>query len=176
MPPLSLTQTQANVREYNSRMTPKNQPMKARQQMPDAYKPQITDLKAAWEAWKAKKKQEEAAKKSLTNEENMIEKLYKSLFEKQQQKPQTSPPARKTNVQGFSGPYSQQQYFSSFGNRGAAEKDPAPAMFNPQPSQFEYPDYRMTESQKKDIVHFMIPEPAMNVGGNASCIPTQNLF
>ena len=102
----------------------------------------------------------------------MIEKLYKSLFDKKQQKPQISSPARKANVQGSSGPYSQQQYFSSFGNSGSAEKDPAPAMFNPQPSQIEYPDYRMTESQKKDIVHFMTPEPAMNVGGNSkSSVP-----
>lgn len=172
MPQPSLTHTQASVREFNSHMTPKNEPMKTQQRMPGAYKPQITDLKAAWEAWKAKKKQEEAAKKSLTSEENMIEKLYKSLFDKQQRKPQTSPPARKTNVQGFSGPYSQQQYFSSFGNRGSAEQDPVPAMFNSQPSQVEYPDYRMTESQKKDIVHFMTAEPAMNVGGNAkSSVP-----
>lgn len=38
------------------------------------------DFKALWEAWKEKKREEAAAKKTLTTEESMIETLYQKLF------------------------------------------------------------------------------------------------
>eukprot|EP00795_Rhopilema_esculentum_P008194 gene8194-14126_t len=92
------------------------------------------DFKALWEAWKAKKRAEDAAKKSLTDEGRKIEEVYQSLFgnknaQQSAPKPQNSnfvspatqkvePPSQKSAVASYNDPFKYQQQIQNYDQRG----------------------------------------------------------
>ena len=150
-------------------------------------KPKYMDFKALWEAWKEKKRQEEAAKKTLNAEETMIEKLYQSIFgnKNKQQKPQQyqnnfiKPSNEVPSVQQAT--YSQQQQ-ANLNNNGLnargriGNQQQTSVMHNSNLNYPQYrqdiPDYGLTAYQKKDYTqYYRAARPYYVSGQTKSSLP-----
>ena len=146
------------------------------------------DFKSIWEAWKEKKRQEEAAKKSQKAEESMIERVYQSLFGNkgnQRNSQQFQSNFYKSSNQLPSvqkAAYNQGGQVNTNYNRavgkGRVEKQPqTPLMSNyynynyPQ-YQPSYPNYGLTNYQKQYYAQYYTAEsPSFVSGETKSSMP-----
>lgn len=147
------------------------------------------DFKSLWEAWKAKKKAEEAAKKTLNSDETMIEKLYQSLFGNknsqqaatQQQSSNFYKPSNTLQpVQQTAAfrPYNQPAnggFDSQFWARNGIQKQAQPPMmsaYNPYYFQ-SMPGYSSSTYEKKDMMQYYKPQRPVFMGGQAKSFMPQ---
>jgi len=151
-------------------------------------KPGFMDFKSLWEAWKEKKRQEEAAKKSLNAEETMIEKVYQSLFgnkgnKKSSQQIQTSfsKPASQVATAQHAAYNEQRQGNGNYNGvitRGRVETQPQVSfmpMYNLNYPQYQmsFPNYGLTSYQKKDFAQYYKAEmPSFSRGQPKSSMPS----
>ena len=147
------------------------------------------DFKSLWEAWKEKKRQEEAAKKSLSAEESMIDRVYESLFGAKNNRQSSG--QYKNNMYQLSNQlqsetraaYNPMEVMNSKYNsaiaRGRVEAQPQTSLmpkytFNYAQYHQGYPDYGLTNYQKKNVAqYYRVQRPYFVSGQAKSSMPSQ---